>query len=239
VQGMMRCLSTLLFGTLLVLQTGGARLTVSSDTLPLIDDFDRVIQQRLSEPMPNAFGMSRIAVPSSFGKHFAPVTRNRRDFVPENDSERKAVAALESRKLAVGLYLFGELIVREDAAKFNSRALKGPGAITVHTPRPDWYPSARVAAMKEKDSASLPNWVKIYPVAQRAMRSFQDGGKGFEMEFEGWTIAARPAIATHDRCVSCHSNRALQGATAKRGEPIGGVLYAFRPVVTATANGRW
>jgi len=175
VQGMMRCLSTLLFGTLLVLQTGGARLTVSSDTLPLIDDFDRVIQQRLSEPMPNAFGMSRIAVPSSFGKHFAPVTRNRRDFVPENDSERKAVAALESRKLAVGLYLFGELIVREDAAKFNSRALKGPGAITVHTPRPDWYPSARVAAMKEKDSASLPNWVKIYPVAQRAMRSFQDG----------------------------------------------------------------
>jgi hypothetical protein len=49
------------------------------------------------------------------------------------------------------------------------------------------------------------------------MRSFHDGGAGFETKLASWDIAARP-VSAWERCVACHGN-------ANR---LGGVLYAFR-----------
>jgi hypothetical protein len=177
-------------------------------------------------------------MPRSLGNHFVPVTRNDRDFFPENDTERAVIAALEARKLQVGLYLFGEAAVHDDADKLNYRALKGPGAVTANTPRPQWYPSRRAGLPEAKDlSGTLSNWATMYPVAQRAMRSFKDGGRGFEVEFQGWTIAARPAVASDDRCVTCHRQSVYpQRLALKKGDAIGGVLYAFRPSPPVTAS---
>jgi hypothetical protein len=75
----------------------------------------------------------------------------------------------------------------------------------------------------------LPDWEAIYPLARRAMKSFQDGSQGFETTFGNWTIAARPVMASQARCVGCHN--AQPGGNAHPvvlDRPIGGVLYAFR-----------
>ncbi len=230
---------------LLLTQSSQARLPASSETLPVIDELNLTIQDRLQQPLPNALGMSRIMGRSSFGEHFRPVISDKRDFSPETERERKVIAALEDRKVQVGLYLFGASILEQDAKQLSFRALKGPGALTAGTPRPRWYPATallRLGAVVEPESDAgqqLPDWNAIYPVAQRAMRSFQDGGTGFEIEFQNWTVAARPAIAAQEKCVSCHNNPAYRrrhgvaeggGARmeAKLGQPIGGVLYAFR-----------
>lgn len=203
-------------------------------TLPLIEELNVSVQNRLLKPLPKSLGMSRIMVRSSFGDHFRPLVSDRRDFAPENEQEKQVLATLEARKLQVGLYLFGESILREDSKDFSFRALKGPGAITAGTPRPKWYPGRVLRTPVPATEATedvLPDWKTIYPVAQRAMRSFKDGGKGFEMEFQGWTLAARPAVAVNEKCVSCHNNKAYTQSLgdAKLGDPLGGVLYAFRP----------
>jgi hypothetical protein len=70
------------------------------------------------------------------------------------------------------------------------------------------------------DSA-LPDWNAVYPLARKAMKSFTDGGTGFETEIDSWSIAARPVLASQQRCLDCHSGLALN-------QPVGGVLYAYR-----------
>jgi hypothetical protein len=67
----------------------------------------------------------------------------------------------------------------------------------------------------------LPDWRTIYPLAQRAMRSFADGGAGFETTIDSWRIAARPVIAGQQKCLTCHPG-------VKLDRPLGGVLYAYR-----------
>ena len=147
--------------------------------------------------------------------------------------------ALEDRNLHVGLYLFGESILREEAGALSFRALKGPGAITLNTPRPKQYPfgAAELRALQRSapgtvDAAAdpLPDWIAIYPAAHYAMRHFKAGGKGFEMEFQGWMIAARPAMAVTMTCVSCHNG------SAQLGEALGGVLYAYRVAAAPAAQ---
>jgi hypothetical protein len=54
------------------------------------------------------------------------------------------------------------------------------------------------------------------------MKSFNDGGAGFETEMDSWSIAARPVLASQQRCLGCHD--------ASLNQPIGGVLYAYRRV---------
>jgi hypothetical protein len=134
---------------------------------------------------------------------------------------------LEEGQIQVGLYLFGTAIANSEPALLNFRALKGPAAITRGTPRPAWYPTlAEPAAPKP---GALPDWNAIYPVAQKAMKSFQDGGKGFETTVDNWNIAARPVIASHERCVSCHNHPAYRSTgEVKLHQAIGGVLYAFQ-----------
>jgi hypothetical protein len=67
---------------------------------------------------------------------------------------------------------------------------------------------------------ALPDWRTIYPLAQLAMKSFADGGAGFETTLDSWHIAARPVVAAQQRCMSCHSGSQHQA--------LGGVFYAYR-----------
>lgn len=195
--------------------------------LPLIDRLDGLVQQRFQTPLPNTLGMSRVMVPSSFGRHFQPGKIAERDFVPENPDEQEVVARLEEKGVQVGLYLFGAAITVAAPQALDFRALKGPGAVTRGTPRPAWYPSLAPGFPPQPDA--LPDWNAIYPLAREAMRSFQGGGKGWVGTLGGWNIAARPVVASDQRCVSCHNNQPLRtGPEAKPGEPIGGILYAFR-----------
>lgn len=183
--------------------------------LPLIDRFQEQVQRRFETPSPDGFGMNRMAQPPSMGEHFLPVRTAERDFVPENPTEREILGSLEKSGVQLGLYVFGTAILAAPPQPPNYRALKGPAAITLGTPRPAWYPGLPKTA--ETPADTLPDWNAVYPLAQRAMRSFQDGGHGFETKIASWDIAARPVSAT-ERCAACHGN-------ARR---LGGVLYAFR-----------
>ena len=76
---------------------------------------------------------------------------------------------------------------------------------------------------------TLPDWNATYLVARAAMKSFREGGRGFETRLDTWTIAARPVTAVAEKCVMCHNNQAYKGShDARLGQPIGGVLFAFR-----------
>ena len=197
--------------------------------LRLIDRLNESVQHRFQDPKPTSLGMSRAVSPSSFGEHFRPDMTAQTDFTPENPAEFGAIAALEEDQTQVGLYLFGAAITDSEAALLKFRALKGPGAITRGTPRPAWYPT--LAKPAGPTPGALPDWNAIYPLAQKAMKSFQDGGKGFETTLDNWNIAARPVVASQARCVSCHNNPAYASKReVKLNEAIGGVLYAFRRV---------
>lgn len=187
--------------------------------LKKIDDLNDCVQTRFQVPNPETFGMSRNVVENSLGQHFTPLRTLRRDFEPENDRERRALDALEKDGAQVGLYLFGKTVESSAPDALNFRALKGPAAITAGTPRPDWYPGLREDRKVSADA--LPDWKTIYPLARRAMRSFADGGKGFEMSMDSWQIAARPVRAGSTRCLGCHPS-------AKSGDALGGVIYAYR-----------
>jgi hypothetical protein len=183
--------------------------------LPLIDRFQEQVQRRFESPLPDSLGMSRVAVPSSMGGHFSPVRTAERDFIPENALEREVVGQMEEKGVQVGLYVFGPAILAATPEFQDFRALKGPAAITRGTPRPAWYPGQPKVSAEPHDT--LPDWNAIYPLARRAMLSFQDGGAGFETKLASWDIAARP-VAAAERCATCHGNASH----------LGGVLDAFR-----------
>jgi hypothetical protein len=194
------------------------------EPLRLIDEFDQMVQHRIEDPMPKTLGMSRVMIRPSLGKHFEPLVSDVRDFAPATDAERKILAQMEDQRLQLGLYLFGGAILNHPVDSMDYRSLKGPGAITKGTTRPSWYPSVFPVSAPESgpDPRALPNWKEVYPLAQKAMRSFADGGGGFEMRLGSWDVAARPVIAISDRCVTCHGN------TAQIGKALGGILYAYR-----------
>lgn len=203
--------------------------------LAMIEELNECVQVRFQAlplsgtagPNGAALGMSRILVPPSFGEHFAPRTISRRDFEPENKREKMALAALESESVQVGFYLFGRAIAASSPEVLNYRALKGPGAMTVGTVRPAWYPL--VAGTPAEPAGALPDWKTVYPLAQRAMRRFADGGSGFETSLGAWSIAARPVMASQEKCLACHNSPAtgVAGPVALD-QALGGVLYAFR-----------
>ncbi len=194
-------------------------LFAKSGTLPLIEEFDHVVMARLTSP-PARFGkpereplgMSRIVSPDSYGKHFLPIISNSRDFIPQNGYEKELLAHLEEADLELGIYLFGENVMDQSAAAMDYRSMKGPAVVTQGTLR-----------------ANLPSWNAAYPLAEKAMKSFKDGGHGFEEQLDEWTFAARPAIANDVRCITCHNMRRTQAwKPLKVGDAIGGVLYAYK-----------
>lgn len=193
--------------------------------LPLINRLDELVQLRFQAPLPGSLGMSRVVMPTSMGRHFQPDRPSERDFHPENPFEREVVGQLEENGALVGLYVFGTAVLKTTPQALDYRALKGPGTVTRGTPRPAWYPSQLKVSPAPADA--LPDWKAIYPVAQRAMKSFSGGGSGFETRFGSWDIAARPVIAG-EKCATCHNRLSTGNARVKANEPIGGVLYAFR-----------
>ena len=214
-----------------VFVAGSATLyaTLPLPELELIERLNAVVQHRFQDLMPANFGMSRIAGPSSFGAHFYPKRTAPRDFQPEGRAEEEVIAALEERRTQVGFYLFGAAISDSPAADMNFRALKGPAVMTSGTLRPAWYPALALPVPNTAAANALPDWNAIYLLARKAMQSFQDGGNGFEAMSGSWTIAARPVIASQEKCVACHNNPAIRPSRAtKLGGPIGGVLYAYR-----------
>jgi hypothetical protein len=217
----------------------------SAPDLQKIDDLNTCLQKRfeaspaaprpailgldhtdLAPPAP-ALGMTRMMPYNpSFGRHYLPQFTVTRDFGPENDSEKNALDALESVPVHVGLYLFGRAILDSRIDIPNYRALKGPAAMTQGAPRPKWYPTGlNPAALPD----ALPDWQEMYPLAQRAMKSFADGGTGFETSMGTWNIAVRPVVASQERCLTCHNSTAYgTGGPAVLHQALGGVIYAFR-----------
>jgi len=194
--------------------------------LALINRLDEAVRRRFADPAPAALGMSRVAMPSSLGRHFQPDITRRTDFAPESDTERALIAEMERQNLQVGLYVFGRTAATVGPEKENFRALKGPAAITTGTPRPAFYPGILPSALKPD---ALPDWNAVYPLASRAMKSFLDGGHGFETTLDSWNLAVRPVMASAERCLACHNPQPAGGAAAIRlGQPIGGLIYAYR-----------
>jgi hypothetical protein len=192
----------------------------------LINRLDALVQHRFRDPAPLTLGMSRVARPVSMGTHFYPKRASSRDFQPESPVEKDVIDALEKQQTQVGFYVIGNVITSlppSDVTLESFRALKGPAAMTRGTPRPRWYPPSRKTAAV--DPNALPDWEAIYPLASTAMKTFQNGGQGFETTFGNWNIAARPVIASQQRCVTCHNSMDLP---VKLNDPIGGVLYAYR-----------
>jgi hypothetical protein len=209
-----------------MLETGRGNNTVPpANDLKPIDNLNDCVQARFEQPPDALLGMSRAFNPQSMREHYVPLFNVTRDFLPENKPEERALADLEAGQLQVGAYLFGRAILDAPAGQFNYRALKGPAAVTMGTPRPALYPTA----VNPKPSPdALPDWNAIYPLAQRAMKSFRDGGSGFETSLgaasPSWRIAARPVLAGSEKCLACHGGPARVSV----GQPLGGVLYAFR-----------
>ena len=171
------------------------------EKLTLIEEFDHVVMARLTSPPARLgmlgrepLGMSRIVSPDSYGKHFLPIISSNRDFTPQNGREKELLAHLEAADLELGIYLFGEKVMDQPATATDYRSMKGPAVVTKATVR-----------------TNLPSWNDAYPLAQKAMKSFSDGGHGFETQINGWTIAARPAIANNERCITCHNMGRAQG----------------------------
>ena len=195
--------------------------------LELINRLDTVVQLRFADPAPLSLGMSRVARPVSMGTHFYPKRVSARDFQPQTPVEKAVIDSLEERHTQVGFYVFGSAIAGSEASALNYRALKGPAAMTRGTPRPAWYPSSSNPATV--DPNALPDWKAIYPLASKSMRSFQDGGQGFETTVGDWNIAVRPVVASQQKCVTCHNSTAFGWQhTIKLNDPIGGVIYAYR-----------
>jgi len=111
-----------------------ATLPTSISDAGLIDRLDKFIQQRFAAPLPGPLGMSRAAVPSSFGAHFQPAATAATDFLPSGAGEQEVIRELEGGKIQVGLYVFGAAITNSPAERMDFRALKGPAAITKALP---------------------------------------------------------------------------------------------------------
>ena len=182
----------------------------------LIQRLDRAIQRRFASP-PAVLGMSRVAIPSSMGRHFRPTPGAVTDFAPETADERTLLHDLETSSTRVGFYVFGAAITQSAPELLNYRALKGPAVVTPGTVRPAWYPPF---AAKVSSPDALPDWAAVYPIARQAMTSFQRGDTMLESSAGPWRILARAVPASSAACMGCH--RVAKDAA------IGGVLYAYR-----------
>ena len=224
-----------------------------SDRSWLADQFDKVVQARLQTPpeaaskpnppiylrSPNgdnnfvqvvpgpALGMSRMAIPNSYGSHFHAISQNIRDFVPERENEKELLTQMEEQNMQLGIFLFGQAILDQPNTNMDYRALKGPAIITKGTRRPPQM-ARLIDPPTHPDPDALPTWLDAYPIGLRAMRSFADGGHGFETTLGNWTIAAKPALASGARCLGCHNANTNSKKQLKLGDPVGGILYAYK-----------
>jgi len=204
----------------------------------LIDRLDQFVQQRFAAPPDRNLGMSRVATPSSFNRHFQPTAGALTDFRPETTTEYELLRELDSAKVKVGFFVFGAAIEKSTPQALDFRALKGPAAVTAVTNRPMWYPGygSRLLPEVVPDPLRLgklevlPDWKQAYFVARQAMFTFERGGKVPDSMLAEWHTVARPVPASSVACVGCHNNAAIGRSShlLATGNALGGVLYVYR-----------
>jgi hypothetical protein len=179
----------------------------------LIDKLDGIMQSRFADPQPSQLGMSRVAVPRSFGTHFSPLLGVATDFRPENPYEQLVLRELSAGSLRVGFYVFGAAALHSTPEAHDFRALKGPAVVTPLTVR-----------------NSVPDWKSVYSIAREAMQRFERGERSFDASMGEWCVLARAVPASSANCVGCHNNPTIgrAGHAIAQGDAIGGLLYLYR-----------
>jgi hypothetical protein len=161
---------------------------------------NRTIQERFAL-VDGTFGLRRIVV----------IGDTPHQFRPERVSELDAVHGLEEERLDVALYVAGRRVLDREPdlttkAPFalNQRVIFGPVAVT------------NPAAL-----ASLPSAIDLIDESRLAFQVLQRRDR-HDFEGGGWTWTARAIRAASNACLHCHPGRAI-------GDPLGVVLYAYRP----------
>jgi hypothetical protein len=202
-------------------------------SLPNVEEFHNQMLRRFSDG--RGFGMSRIMIWSTLGRHFRAPIGAKVDFKAENATEAQIITDWTRDDYQTGLYVFGASVASEPASTLDHRALKGPGVLNDATPRNE-----------------LPKWAEVYPVAVEAIRRFERGASSHTTQLNGWTLHARPVVATKQACVECHTKGpawdglvrlskfvAEADGTYKEvppppapeiriGDTLGGVIYMYR-----------
>jgi hypothetical protein len=178
----------------------------------LIDRLDQKIQARFAAP-PQELGMSRVAMPRSFGGHFLPIPGAATDFRADTPDEQSVIRELTAGSVSVGFYVFGAAIEHSAPELHDFRALKGPAVATAVTIR-----------------SAIPDWKTVYPIAREAMKSFERGAGTLEASAGDWHMVARPVPASSASCIGCHNNPLIgrAGHPILMNNAIGGVLYLYR-----------
>ena len=216
-------------------------------------NFMRQVLRRFGEF--RTFGMSRIISFNVLGRHFpgsgfgAAV-----DFQAENAAETQIVERLHAEGVLIGVYAFGRSAAHDEASALNHRAMKGPAVVTAGTLRPlsgpfarpeiptlhqmpEWSPQPYLTLRKPlapNDSPDrLPDWAQTYPIAQAAMRMFDEGQNAHEAQIGDWRLSARAVRVSQDDCIQCHTVGIARPAGAKTeplhlGDALGGILYVYR-----------
>ena len=173
--------------------------------------FDTCLQERFKD-VDEGFGFARIMKPGA--------TTHR--FKPENVREDAAVNDLERAHLRVVLYLTGRAVLRSDLpAEWRRELTKGPVEVT--------------STGKDIDATAAPKPLDLDADSRRAMTAFAKG-EPYDFTAPGWNFVALPVRASDASCLECHdenggTHRALRnaGSTLRVGDPLGVVLYGYRP----------
>jgi hypothetical protein len=201
-----------------------ASATTAASTSPetLIDDFDKIIQQRfLTSP---GFGFARLVfVPV---RPTGPKPGHVDSFNPSSEAELSAVAGFEKEGWDVGLYLFGRRVQpRTKTEKENDYDIR----YRLFNPIP---------VTKGLKRSSFPKQKKLANEAKQAFLEFQRSNKN-EMRFDvgEWSYIARPVRVANQTCLQCHTDLVITDKTAegkftarpRRIGDVNGVLfYALR-----------
>jgi hypothetical protein len=174
---------------------------------------DETIQSRFAAVPPGELGMSRVALPSSFGGHFVPIPGAVSDYRADTPSEQAVLRGLSVESVRTGFYVFGAAITHVPQNIHDYRALKGPAVVTPITMRQE-----------------LPPWSTVYPLARDAMKAFEGGARTFEGAIGEWRATARAVRAESGACLRCHNSPAIgrAGHDVAIHDAIGGVLYLYR-----------
>jgi hypothetical protein len=151
-------------------------------------------------------------------------------FKPESVRELDAVQELEQERLRLVLYLTGRRVLRTKIDSSNATRgslwalIKGPVLVTSVDPMP-------------VDVDSPPQPLELLDESRRAMVAFADA-ESHEFVVGAWKFIARPVRASETMCLNCHreehtaliSMQNASGTPLRIGDPLGVLLYGYRPV---------
>lgn len=165
-----------------------------------IASLNRSIQDRFKD-VDDTFGLRRIVVIGDTPHRFRP----------ETVTELAAVQEVEDAQLRVAMYVAGRRVLDREPdlttkAPFavNRRVIFGPIAVTPPI-----------------SAEGLPEAFDLIDESRIAFRTLGERDR-YDFELAEWKFTARPLRASTTKCVSCHRGRSV-------GDPLGVVLYAYRP----------